>query len=864
MIKRLRLPIFQAIALLTLSLGLISCESDSSKVGDAVDALPLRSAVIIKINQLEEFNVELQRSALFQELDTLSAVRGFETWVDQIPAYDNANPIWVAIHSSGADSYNLLFAQTSNGERNLPDNLEWTSKAYASTQIYTATSNDQEWHVASYKGVDILSKSPRLVEEAIRQMDSEYSLAQHGEFSKALKTTNRRDVANILVNYSELSGLLSSEFPNAPLNFIDNLGTWAAYDLSLDVDNWMFTGIHFNADSANSWLGCFNDIRPSDFDAQSLLPSSTAQAVMVNSGYSVKYQKNYQTYLERDDRLRLFTPQIDALGFDINEVLFSWAGGEFGLISLETSPDAIAQPRVAYISTEDAEEAMEAMDAQADPDFIENHRSYIIKKSAPKNLLLLGYGRIFKDMISPYYTVHGDYLLFGNNLLTLKGVINDLIDGRTLVNQSTFNEFVKEIPGSGHVRVLHKNPGALGLVRRLVDSDNTDEIDDYASELSRIAWSAVQYKVDGDVSYSQIYAKHEVEYIPEAKQLWALPLQGKVVGSPQLVLNHYSKRNEIVVQDESNALYLIDNGGEVIFKTVLDGPILGQITQVDLYRNGKLQLAFNTAKSLYMLDRNGNHVEGFPVQLPAAASAPVAVFDYDRARNYRFVIPCGNQVFNYDREAKQVEGWDFKPTETPVLRQPQHFTVGTRDFIVIREQNGKVHLVSRRGDTRIETEDLLPDTHNNLYLSVGKTQEETRIITLSESGELVSLFMNGRVDYTDIGLSSDPGEFLFADDKYIITQNGRLVVKDDLHPFTIDLDAELSTPLYFVRDEEPIVGVVIPELDQVWLYNESGDALPGLPLYGSSKFTIGEFGQRGVLNLIVGTEDGNLLNYKLE
>lgn len=857
----LRLPVY---VLILLVVGCTSCNPESSVPGEAVDAIPVRSALILKVNDLEELNTELQRSALYGELDTLSLFSDFERWIRQMPRPTVQDPIWVSAHTSGADSYDLLFLRSAKGETVLPENLTWTPRAYAATKIYSSSEGDKQWHAASYRGIDMLSKSPRLIEESIRQLDAGFSLSSNEDFKKALGTTNRRDPVNVFLNYSELTGLLETSFPNAPLNFIDNMGTWAAYDLSMNVDNWMFTGVHFNPDSANSWLSCFGDNPSGKFDAQRLLPSSTAQAVMVSMGYVEKYRRNYSEYLRHDDRLRLFTPQIEGLGFDLHEVLYSWGGSEFGLISLETSPDAVAQPRVAYISTDDPEEAIEKLQAQADPDFIENHRNYIIRKSSPKNLLLLGYGRIFKDMISPYYTVHGDYVLFGNNLLTLKGVINDLMDGRTLENQATFKDFIGEVPGSGHVRVLHKNPGALGLVRRLVDVSETDELDDHQESLSRIAWSVVQYKVEDDISYSQIYIRHQEEYIPEAKQLWAVPLSGEVVGQPQLVENHYSHKNEVVVQDENNIFYQIDNGGDVLFKRELDGPILGKVSQVDLFRNGKLQLAFNTSKFIYIIDRNGNDVAPFPVALPQEASAPMAVFDYDRARNYRFVIPCGTRVLNYDKSGEPVSGWAMPQTGSPVLRQPQHFTVGTRDFIVVRETNGKVHFLSRRGESRIETEDLLPDTHNDLYLSVGKTQEETRIITLSEGGRLLSLFMNGRVDSTDIDLAGDPGDFAFRDGKYIITQNGRLIVKDELHPFSVDLDADLSAPLYFKRNDVPIFGVVIPELDQVWLYGQTGEPLPGLPLYGSSMFTVGEFGQRGILNLIIGTEDGNLLNYKLE
>lgn len=850
--------------LLVISVAITSCDFSKPEVSEAIDAIPLRSSAILKINDLEELSSDFHRNAIYLELDTLEAFSEFEKWISQFDLPTEKQTIYAALQASGADSYNLLFAKAATPNWKLPSALTWTKRSYDNTDIYSAQTESSQWHAASYKGVDLLSQSPRLIEEAIRQLNSKYSLSGDKDFMEALKITNKRDALNVLINYKEVSGFLSVALPHAPINFIDNMGTWAAYDLNVNADNWTLAGVNFNSDSTNSWLSCFNDNTPGSFDATTLLPNNTAQAVMISMKYSQKYFVKYKEYLRRDDRLRLFEPQIQGLDFDLNEVLYSWGGDEFGLISLETSPDAVAQPRIAYVHAEDEEAAKELLNVQADKSFVENHRGYIIQKSGNKNLLLLGYGRIFKDMIYPYYTFHNDYVIFGNNLVTLKGYINDLMDGRTISSQESFTSVLDEMPSSGHIRVLYKNPGALGLLRRLVDDTFKEELDQHREGLSRIAWGALQFKVDGDVSYSNIYIRHQEEYVAEAKQLWAVQLSGEVIGQPQLVLNHYTRKNEIVVQDASNALYLIDHGGEILWKRELDGPILGKVTQVDLYRNDKLQLAFNTANSIYILDRNGKDVDGFPASLPQLATAPMAAFDYDHVRNYRFIIPCGNRVLNFDKDGKQVEGWAFSKTESPIKRQPQHFTVGTRDFIVLRELNGKVHLVSRRGETRIPMEDQLPDTHNDLFLSVGSTTEDTRLITLSEGGQLVSLFLNGTVDSTDMDLESNPGEMIYSNGKYIITQSGKLIVKDELHPFEIDLDEELSKPLFFIRNEQPYYGVVIPEKDQVWVYNQSGEALPGLPLYGASKFTVGEFGQRGVLNLVVGTSDGNLLNYKLD
>ena len=64
-----------------------------------------------------------------------------------------------------------------------------------------------------------------------------------------------------------------------------------------------------------------------------------------------------------------------------------------------------------------------------------------------------------------------------------------------------------------------------------------------------------------------------------------------------------------MVQDNKNILYLISNEGEIIWEKDLKSKIIGDIFQIDLYKNGRLQYAFNTEKSLMILDKNGKEVK---------------------------------------------------------------------------------------------------------------------------------------------------------------------------------------------------------------------------------------------------------------
>ena len=96
---------------------------------------------------------------------------------------------------------------------------------------------------------------------------------------------------------------------------------------------------------------------------------------------------------------------------------------------------------------------------------------------------------------------------------------------------------------------------------------------------------------------------------------------------PKWIKNHRNKTMDIVVQDQNNVLYLFSNKGILYWKKQLSGPIIGNIEQVDLYKNRRLQMAFRTPNRFMILDRNGSIVSPFNIKIPDSSPQHFAVFD---------------------------------------------------------------------------------------------------------------------------------------------------------------------------------------------------------------------------------------------
>ncbi len=114
---------------------------------------------------------------------------------------------------------------------------------------------------------------------------------------------------------------------------------------------------------------------------------------------------------------------------------------------------------------------------------------------------------------------------------------------------------------------------------------------------------------------------------------WQVKLDTILAGKPNMVKNHLTKEDEIIVRDAGNTIYLFQKNGQLIWKKKINETILSNIEQVDLFKNHKLQFVFNTSQQLWIIDRNGNAVDPFPIRLKKTASNAIKIIDYEKSRD---------------------------------------------------------------------------------------------------------------------------------------------------------------------------------------------------------------------------------------
>jgi hypothetical protein len=375
--------------------------------------------------------------------------------------------------------------------------------------------------------------------------------------------------------------------------------------------------------------------------------------------------------------------------------------------------------------------------------------------------------------------------------------------------------------------------------------------------------------------YNNIFIKYIPEIDNDPQTIWECHLDTTIDMKPALVTNHYTGENEIFVQDSKNKIYLINKVGRILWEKQLDEKIISEVYQVDYYKNGKLQMLFNTKNKIHLIARNGNYVERYPVNLPSPATTGISVFDYADNKNYRVFIPCENKkVYDYNIEGNIIEGWQFGKTDTKVTNPVQHFRVKTKDYIVFADQY-RIYILNRRGEVRVRPEKQFARSANNpFFLNQGGANQKARIVTTNKSGTVYYVYFDGEVKTLNFDEYSKDHYFMHKD----INSDGKkdMVFLDDkkLEVFEVSgqrlFDHEFNNPVH----HEPIyfhfsyndrkIGIVSKKANKIYLFNSNGAMYKGFPLEGNTPFSIGFLGNSDrKFNLVVGNKYNFLYNYSV-
>jgi hypothetical protein len=450
----------------------------------------------------------------------------------------------------------------------------------------------------------------------------------------------------------------------------------------------------------------------------------------------------------------------------------------------------------------------------------------------------------------------GDVDVYCKNDQQAKRFYNDYLAYNRFTDANAYTSLSETISNASFTLLL-RTPNRHTTEAFLKDIDSKNQL------------NAIVFQTNTEIpkrKHFSFAALHHREIKEGLKSIWTCELEKPISNGPWPFVNHYTQNPEIVVQDKLNQLYLINSDGKILWKRLLDSDINGSIQQLDAFESGKNQMLFCTNKRLYLVDRNGNDVDGFPVKFDTKINSAPSAIRYESGADLRILVSSGNVVKNIDQNGEMVDGWnavEIGPTSTPI----EWHNISGKDYLIAIVNNQTIEVLDRAGKRRQDPK-VIAGVSSHLFMEPSSTLENFTFIYSDSVGNLTQENLKGSKSEealipldSNVNLlynSTSTTPFGFTTKNRIVFFDRDLnVVMDYLFPFEIDsrsgwANRKLNWMSVFDRSKS-----------EYYLFDTETGALAKMPISGGQGAIVIDLDKNGEFEVVVGNKIGEFTAYRL-
>ncbi|NJW53168.1 hypothetical protein [Salinimicrobium oceani] len=793
-----------------------SCAEEKKETQQLYDYLPQNSAIILKVDDPDLFFTNLKNNEwiktnseapLFKEIKEKTAVLKYFS--------QKHESLLALVPGKEAQTVDFAFITSGNIPSPVLDSLQNVQVESFTSDEFTVTKYILEGRTAfisTQESISVISNSRKLLEKSLR---NKYIPSQ--DLITSFKAASAKK-PSVFIHHNAAGMFLKNILPLSASSF----SNWTVLDLDLSQTDLVLNGISLFTEEGPRLINVF--------EGTGTAKNSIATITPVNSrSFTAISFQNFPRLLQNLDSLRQDQPS------DLpSEKAVLRSATEAGVINLE-------QGSVFAIHTTDLEAAKTALNRNLQTS--ETFREIdIFEYPDPES-----FHRLLQPLLNPealhFLAFLEPYILLSKTPEGLKEIITAVQNELVLSETETYRNSAERLSSEASLLMVKNN-------------QVSETIAPSGFEYEKFPLSAVQIIYQDDFAHVNSVLLQSTALKTEAPtaQQAAIDLGVGLASPPSFFKNHRSKGMDIAVQDLENTLYLISPEGKIYWKKQLESRILGKIETVDILRNGRYQLAFTTRNQLHVIDRDGNPVRPFPLDFKDEITQPLAIFDYENNRDYRFVIVQDDELFMYDRKATRVKGFDFTKAGSKIIQIPKHIRIGRKDYILIPESSGKLNILSRTGKTRVPVKEKIDFSENLWYNYKGN------FVSSNAAGEILKISQEGKVQKEDIDLSKN--HQLTASEELLVTlSEDQLSIKGT--PVSLDFGLYTAPQLFYINNKY-FIAMTDLQAHKVYVFDSNGALLPGFPVYGNSTVDLANADNDSALELVVQDEANAVLVYEIQ
>ena len=496
---------------------------------------------------------------------------------------------------------------------------------------------------AKVSGVFIFSASSVLVENAILQLKNGDPVTEHAGFKDVYNNMNKKAGYSFYLNTDQLGNYLSLFSTNdkyASIMQLSRFVSWMGFEFEFGEAGLNIAGYAASKnDESDLLLSKYTGEFSVDMNVS--VPANTVVLYRVNAEHLTEnIASSFTDENQNRDYFDHWMPWMT------NNILFGIS---------ESLDQNFMKRSFLIIPASDRVLAENKLKSAVVSDTL-RYRGHVIMEMAASNILTGIAGAKFPEIC--YTAWNNNDLVVAFELLQLKNMFDAIENGETLIADSDYNEFKKHVSASFNNSIYLNLSKSEQVISSFVSDKHIDSIEKNFNLLQKFPRLELQFSNNKNIYLLNGFISYNAAPQRRNGVLWKLQVDHPIESGPFTVYNQLNKQKSIVVQDTAHQLYLISASGDVLWKQKLPNKITGKIHEVDFYGNEKSQILFNTSDAIYLLDMNGNAVEGFPITLTAKITNPLTVL-MNTKNDYRMFVACDNDnIYGFFKDGKPIPGWN--------------------------------------------------------------------------------------------------------------------------------------------------------------------------------------------------------------
>ena len=534
-------------------------------------------------------------------------------------------------------------------------------------------------YVAVEENLLLVSDSETLLKSSQRHLLKGISILDAAGFQDVVNAVSGQDVLYISnSHFAKLLPSIVSRTYTSYSGFLERLADWCVFDMTRTADVTSLTGTLLHDTDVSDFMNVLESSRPASSEVSGILPSYTLFTASLPMKDIDSYISAYQSYLDSRQKLQIYQADQKQLGLAMTptNLLGKWGVKEVAVASFKTG-SVVECVNLMRVTSPELSTLFQGTE-------IASMKGYVpaVHDWAYPSLLSSVFGNLFARKDETCFTFINGWVVTGS-----KAAVEEYASGRAL--EYTLRQYMAD---AGQVDLLAETPSTF--VSYFSFSEDKDELNNIFRKTflksSKDRWEGAEYApavltVSGGRKNALVSLDiHRLTLKKTKAPVFERDTVVVVPKGPFEVKNSGTGKMNKFYQNSHNSLCLSQDGKD-LWGVPFDKPMCGRAGTVDHFANGKLQILFCAGNKMYMIDRLGRYVGGFPLSLGKQVLLGPDIYDFNGTRKYNvMVLHKDNTIEMYNLKGQKPAAWKGITASETIKNLPERIVVGGSTFWVVR------------------------------------------------------------------------------------------------------------------------------------------------------------------------------------